>query len=97
MDQITPAQLAERLQQPEHPALLDVREPDEHGIVALPGGAVLVASQDGHLVYRVPAQGKATIVAKDIPIPAAIGLDTKRNRLLVPQIVSSNLTFVDLP
>ena len=43
MDQITPAQLAERLQQPEHPALLDVREPDEHGIVALPGGAVLVA------------------------------------------------------
>ena len=67
------------------------------GIVALPGGAMLVASQDGHLVYRVPAQGKATIVAKDIPIPAAIGLDTKRNRLVVPQIVASNLTFVDLP
>ena len=67
------------------------------GIVALPDGGMLVASQDGHVVYRVPATGKPTIIAKDIPIPAAIGLDTKRNRLVVPQIVASNLTFVDLP
>jgi DNA-binding beta-propeller fold protein YncE len=67
------------------------------GIVALPDGALLVASQDGHVVYRVPATGKVDIVAKDIPIPAAIGLDTKRNILVVPQIVASNLTFVELP
>ena len=67
------------------------------GIVALPGGALLVASQDGHLVYRVPAAGKAVPVVSDIPIPAAIGLDTKRNRLVVPQIVAGTLTFVDLP
>lgn len=66
------------------------------GIVALPDGGLLVASQDGHAVYRVPAMGKPTIVAKDIPIPAAIGLDTKRNIMVVPQIVAGNLTFVDL-
>lgn len=67
------------------------------GIVALPDGALLVASQDGHVVYRVPAAGKVEVVARDIPIPAAIGLDTKRNILVVPQIVASNLTFVELP
>ena len=67
------------------------------GIVALPDGALLVASQDGHMVYRVPTAGKAVAVASDIPIPAAIGLDTKRNRMVVPQIVAGTLTFVDLP
>ena len=41
MNQITPAQLAERLQQPEPPALLDVREPDEHGFVALPDSTLI--------------------------------------------------------
>ncbi|MBC7506893.1 MAG: SMP-30/gluconolactonase/LRE family protein [Sandarakinorhabdus sp.] len=67
------------------------------GIVALPDNGLLVASQDGHLVYRVPPAGKAVAVVSDIPIPAAIGLDTKRHRLVVPQIVASTLTFVDLP
>ena len=66
------------------------------GIVARPDGALLVASQDGHLVYRVPPAGKVEVVVRDIPIPAAIGLDTKRNILVVPQIVASNLTFVAL-
>ena len=66
------------------------------GIVALSDGALPVASQDGHVVYRVPASGKVEIVAKDIPIPAAIGLDTRRNILVVPQIVASTLTFVEL-
>ena len=36
------------------------------GIVALPNGALLVASQDGHNVYHVPASGKPTVVASDI-------------------------------
>ncbi|GGI67124.1 hypothetical protein GCM10007973_00300 [Polymorphobacter multimanifer] len=67
------------------------------GIIPLADGTLLVASQDGHGVYRVPPGGKAEMVAKDIPIPAAIGLDTKRNRLIIPQIVAATLTFVDLP
>lgn len=67
------------------------------GIVALPGGALLVASQDGHNVYHVPATGKPTVVAADITVPAAIGLDTKRNRLIIPQIAAASLTLVDLP
>jgi len=68
------------------------------GIVALPDGGLLVASQDGHAVYHIaPNNGAITQVAKDIEVPAAIGYDSKRNRLIVPQIKAASLTFVDLP
>jgi len=67
------------------------------GIVALPDGGLLVASQDGHAVYHVaPGNGPITQVAKDIEVPAAIGHDSRRNRLIVPQIRAASLTFVDL-
>lgn len=66
------------------------------GIVPTADGALLVASQDGHNVYRVPATGKAEAVASDIAIPAAIGWDSRRNRLLVPQIRAATLSFYEL-
>lgn len=68
------------------------------GIIPLADGSLLVASQLGHNVYKVPADGgKAVVVAKDIEIPAAIGFDSKRNRLVIPQIRAASLTLVDLP
>ncbi|RVT43196.1 SMP-30/gluconolactonase/LRE family protein [Sphingobium algorifonticola] len=66
------------------------------GIIPLPDGSLLVASQDGHNVYRVPPTGKAEVVAQDIAVPAAIGWDAKRNRLLVPQIRAASLAFYEL-
>ncbi len=41
MNQITPTQLAERLEQPAPPVLLDVRELEEHNFVALPGSTLI--------------------------------------------------------
>ncbi len=41
MNQITPTQLAERLEQPDPPALLDVRELEEHNFVALPSSNLI--------------------------------------------------------
>ncbi len=68
------------------------------GIIPLADGGLLVASQDGHTVYHVaPDNGPITQAAKDIEVPAAIGYDAKRNRLIVPQIRAASLTFVDLP
>lgn len=67
------------------------------GIIALNDGGLLVASQLGHKVYRLPAGGGApTVVADGIEVPASIGLDTKRHRLLIPQIRAASVTFVDL-
>jgi hypothetical protein len=66
-------------------------------IIPLANGGMLVASQGGRNVYRVTPSGDVTEVAKEIAVPAAIGYDTKRNRLLIPQIAAASITFVDLP
>ena len=67
------------------------------GIIPLADGGLLIASQLGRNVYRVSSAGVITELAKEIPVPAAIGYDTKRNRLLIPQIALSSVTMVDLP
>lgn len=68
------------------------------GIIAVANGDLFVASQDGHLVYRVPSDEAAepVVVASDIAVPAAIGVDSQRGRVLIPQIRVSTLTVVDL-
>lgn len=67
------------------------------GIVLDADGSLLVASQLGKNVYRVPANnGPVTVVAENIPVPAAIGHDTRRNRLLVPQILLQSLSIFEL-
>ena len=66
-------------------------------LVPLADGSLLVASQGGKNVYKMSAAGEITEVAKEIPVPAAIGYDTKRNRLLIPQIAAASITMVDLP
>ena len=66
-------------------------------IVPLADGGLLVASQAGRNVYRMTAAGQITEVAKEIAVPGAIGYDTKRNRLLIPQIAAASITMVDLP
>lgn len=67
------------------------------GIVVLPDGNLLVASQLGRNVYRVDlATGGSEVVAADIEVPAAIGFDTRRSRLLVPQIRAGSLSIYEL-
>ncbi len=41
MNRVTPAELSERLRLPEPPVLLDVREPEEHSVCALPGSRLI--------------------------------------------------------
>jgi hypothetical protein len=67
------------------------------GIIPLQDGTFLIASQDGHNVYHVDQAGDATVVANDIAVPAAIGWDSKRQRLLVPQIALSSLSMYYVP
>lgn len=67
------------------------------GIVVLPDNKLLVASQLGRNVYRVDlATGRSEAVAENIEIPAAIGFDTRRTRLLVPQIRAATLSIYEL-
>lgn len=41
MNRVTPAELSERLRSTEPPVLLDVREPEEHSLCALPGSRLI--------------------------------------------------------
>ena len=66
-------------------------------LVPLADGSILAASQIGKNIYKVSPTGEVTEVAKEISVPAAIGYDTKRNRLLIPQITAGSITMVDLP
>ena len=66
-------------------------------IIPLADGGMLVASQAGRNIYKVTAAGAVSEVAKEIAVPGAIGYDSKRNRLLIPQIAAASITMVDLP
>jgi sugar lactone lactonase YvrE len=77
---------------------LTLPTPQFDGIVTMPDGRLLVASQLGRNVYRVDiATGATMVVAENIEVPAAIGMDTRRNRLLVPQIRRASLSIYELP
>jgi hypothetical protein len=65
------------------------------GIVPLADGSLLVASQEGHNVYHLTAAGEAHEVAAGVEVPAAIGYDTRRSRVLIPQIAAATITIVD--
>ena len=68
------------------------------GIVALEDGGLLVASQEGGSIYHVDSDGSAPVeVVSGIAVPAAIGFDSRRSRILIPQIAAESLTIADLP
>ncbi|SMB92150.1 SMP-30/gluconolactonase/LRE family protein [Deinococcus hopiensis] len=76
-------------------------------VVKLPGGALdgVVAAKDGRLlvsswetssIYAVDDGHRVSVLADHLPSPADIGLDTKRDRLLVPIINENRLVFQPL-
>lgn len=66
------------------------------GVVALEDGSFLVSSWEGGAVYHGEPGGEFTAVVVDLPSPAAIGYDAKRDRLLVPSMMDDRLLGFDL-
>jgi sugar lactone lactonase YvrE len=63
------------------------------GLVHLDDGSFLVSSWDGKAVYRGPAAGPFQTVLDNVNVPADIGYDSKRHRLLVPHFMDSIVTI----
>jgi hypothetical protein len=61
------------------------------GIVALPGGDILVSSWEANTVYRGKPGGEFKAVIENVKSPADIGYDTKRGRVLVPLFESNEV------
>ncbi|HEX7499786.1 MAG TPA: hypothetical protein VF524_05700 [Polyangia bacterium] len=67
------------------------------GIVRLGDGSLLISSWEAAAVYRGMPGGEFTEVISGVASPASIGLDTKRNALLIPIFTGSAVEIHPLP
>jgi hypothetical protein len=66
------------------------------GFVQLADGTLLISSWEGKAVYRGKVGGEFKPVLADMNSPAAIGYDSKRNRVLVPGMMDDRVLCVEL-
>jgi sugar lactone lactonase YvrE len=67
------------------------------GIVRTRGGSLLVSDWKRSSVYRIHADAEPEVAIPDLPSPADIGYDARRNRLLVPLMTVNRLEFHPAP
>lgn len=66
------------------------------GIVALADGSLLISSWEGKAIYQGKPGAEFKPIVVDLGSPAAIGFDTKRNRVLVPGMMDDRLLAIEL-
>ena len=66
------------------------------GIVALPGGDLLISSWDASAVYRGKPGGDFHVAIEGVKSPADIGWDSKRSRVLVPLFNDNEVCAYDV-
>lgn len=64
------------------------------GIVQGSDGRLLVSSWEGQMVYAVDGEGIAEALIEEVPSPADIGFDAKRNLVLIPLFNESAVAVV---
>jgi hypothetical protein len=67
------------------------------GIVRLGDGSLLISSWQASAIFRGIPGGEFTEVIASVPSPAAIGLDTKRDALLIPIFTGNAVEIHTLP
>ncbi|MDH3297682.1 MAG: hypothetical protein OEM96_05330 [Gemmatimonadota bacterium] len=67
------------------------------GVIALEGGNLLVSDWDTQTVYLLRPNGSASAVAKNVESPADIGIDRRRNRVLIPGLMTNQVLLAPLP
>lgn len=66
------------------------------GVVALPNGEFLISSWPAQGIYKGKPGEKFELLLSAIESPACIGYDSKRNRLLIPQMKKNTVLVVEL-
>jgi SMP-30/Gluconolactonase/LRE-like region len=67
------------------------------GLVRTRGGSLLVSEWKRSSVYRIHADAEPEIALRNLPSPADIGYDARRNRLLVPLMTVNRLELHPAP
>lgn len=66
------------------------------GLIILPDGSKLISSWEAKQVVRQMPDGTVRVVAENIEGPAAIGFDSKRQKVLIPLLTTNVLVIADL-
>jgi hypothetical protein len=66
------------------------------GLVELADGTLLTSSWGARCVYAVPVSGEPSVRVPELDQAAAIGLDRRRQRLLIPLFGTNRLELVQL-
>ena len=67
------------------------------GVVRTRGGALLVSDWKRSAAYHVRADTDPVIAIRNLPSPADIGYDARRDRVLVPQMTVNRVEFHPVP
>jgi sugar lactone lactonase YvrE len=67
------------------------------GIIKLNDGTLLISSWEGQAIFRGRPGGTFEPVLTGLTSPADIGLDTKRNRVLIPSFMTDTVFLQPLP
>ncbi len=63
------------------------------GVEVLPDGALLVSSWGAAAVFRVERDGTVSTVVGNVPSPADIGYDSRRQRVLIPLFTENRIVI----
>jgi len=66
------------------------------GLVKLKDGRFVVSSWDGSAIYVLEKDGKYSVLADSLDAPADLGVDTKRNNLLIPLFKQNKVVILPL-
>jgi hypothetical protein len=66
------------------------------GVEVLNDGAILFTSWADSTIHLL-ANGRDRPIIREVPVPADIGLDTKRNRIAIPLIMEDRIEFRTVP
>lgn len=66
------------------------------GLVKLKDGKFVVSSWSGSVIYVLDKDGKFNVLADLLDAPVYLGVDTKRNRLLIPSFKQNKVVILPL-
>ncbi len=69
---------------------------DLDGLVKLEDGRFLISSWGGSAIYALNRDQTYSVLADNLDAPADLGLDTKRNRLLIPLLKRNEVVILQL-
>jgi hypothetical protein len=70
---------------------------DLDGVIVMDDGTLLISDWTTQSVYLLRPNGSASAVVRNVESPADIGIDRRRNRLLIPGLTTNQVLLAPIP